>query len=67
MIETRLSIPELALIASTRAAAGAGVALLLGDMLTREQKKAVGWTLLGVGVVTTIPLLLDVIGKRVKE
>jgi hypothetical protein len=67
MIETRISLPELALIASTRAAAGAGVALLLGDMLTREQKKAVGWTLLGVGVVTTIPLLLDVIGKRVKE
>jgi hypothetical protein len=67
MIETRISLPELALIASTRAAAGAGVALLLGDMLTREQKKAVGWTLLGVGVVTTIPLLLDVIAKRVKE
>jgi hypothetical protein len=67
MIETHISIPELALIAGTRAALGAGAALLLGDMLTKEQKKAVGWTLFGVGVVTTIPLLVDVIGKRVKE
>jgi hypothetical protein len=65
MIETRISIPELALIAGTRAALGAGAALLLGDLLTGEQKKAVGWTLLLVGVVTTVPLLADVIGRRV--
>lgn len=67
MKETCISIPELALIAGTRAALGAGVALILGEMLTKEQKKAVGWTLLLVGVVTTVPLLADVIGKRVKE
>jgi EamA domain-containing membrane protein RarD len=66
MKEIRLSIPELALIASTRAALGAGAALLLGDSLTRDQKKAVGWTLLLVGVVTTVPLLANVIAKRVK-
>jgi hypothetical protein len=66
MQETRISIPELALIAGTRAALGAGAALLLGDMLTKEQKKAVGWTLFLVGAVTTIPLLADVIGRRVK-
>jgi hypothetical protein len=61
-----ISIPELALIAGTRAALGAGIALIVGDQLTKEQKKAVGWTLLLVGAVTTIPLLADVIGKRVK-
>jgi EamA domain-containing membrane protein RarD len=66
MKEIRLSMPELALIAGTRAAFGAGAALLLGDRLTREQKKAVGWTLLLVGVVTTVPLLANVIAKRVK-
>jgi len=66
MLETRISIPELALIAGTRAALGAGAALLLGDRLGKEQKKAVGWTLLLVGVVTTVPLLADVIGRRVK-
>jgi hypothetical protein len=67
MKETCISIPELSLIAGTRAALGAGVALILGEMLTKEQRKAVGWTLLLVGVVTTVPLLADVIGKRVKE
>ena len=67
MKETCISIPELALIAGTRAALGAGVALILGEMLTKEQKKAVGWTLFLVGIVTTVPLLAGVIGKRVKE
>jgi hypothetical protein len=67
MRETRISMPELALIAGTRAALGAGAALILGDRLTRGQKKAVGWTLFLVGIATTVPLLVDVIGKRVKE
>jgi len=66
MKATCISIPELALIAGTRAALGAGIALLVGDRLTEEQKKAVGWTLFLVGVVTTAPLLADVIGKRIK-
>jgi hypothetical protein len=67
MKETRVTIPELALIAGTRAALGAGAALILGDLLTKEQKKAVGWTLFLVGVVTTVPILANVIGRRVQE
>ncbi len=66
MKATCISIPELALIAGTRAALGAGIALIVGDQLTKEQKKAIGWTLFLVGVVTTVPLLADVIAKRVK-
>lgn len=66
MKEIRLSLPELSLIAGTRALLGAGVALLLGDRLTKEEKKAVGWTLFLVGAVTTVPILANVIGKRVK-
>jgi hypothetical protein len=65
MKATCISIPELALIAGTRAALGAGIALILGERLTKYQKKAVGWTLFLVGVVTTVPILADVIGKRV--
>ena len=67
MKETRLTMPELALIAGTRAALGAGVALLLGDLLPKEKRKAVGWTLFLVGAVTTVPLLVEVLGKRVEE
>jgi len=67
MKATCISIPELALIAGTRAALGAGIALIAREQLTKEQKKAVGRTLLLVGVVTKVPLLADVIGKRVKS
>ena len=66
MKKTYLSMPELALIAGTRAALGAGAALIFGDRLARDQKKAVGWTLFLVGIVTTVPLLANVIGRRAK-
>ena len=51
-----VTVPQIALIAGTRGALGAGIALLLADSLSREQRKAVGWTLLAVGALTTIPL-----------
>jgi uncharacterized membrane protein YfcA len=62
MRETRVTLPELALIAGTRAALGAGIGLLLADRLPDNQRKAVGWTLLLVGAVTTIPLAIEVFG-----
>jgi hypothetical protein len=64
MKETRLTIPEVSLIAGTRAALGGGLALLLADRLSREQRKATGWALLLVGAVTTIPLAMLVFGRR---
>jgi hypothetical protein len=64
MKTSALTFPEIALIAGTRAMGGAGIALLLGDKLGEDQRKAVGWTLLAIAVVTTIPLLVDVLGKR---
>jgi hypothetical protein len=64
MKETRVTIPELALIAGTRAALGGGLALLLADRLSREQRKAAGWALFLVGALTTIPLGMIVLGKR---
>lgn len=63
MREVTLAVPELALIAGTRAALGAGIALLLSERLGPEQRRAVGWTLLAVGVISTIPLAIDVVGK----
>jgi hypothetical protein len=59
-----LTLPEIGLLAGTRAALGAGVGLLLGERLSREQRQAVGWTLLVIGLITTIPLALEVFGKR---
>jgi len=64
MKETRLSLPELALIAGTRVALGAGLGLLLSDRLPLDQRKAVGWTLFLLGLFSTVPLALDVFGNR---
>ncbi len=64
MKKSSLSLPEIALIGGTRGMLGAGLGLLLADRLSDEQRRAVGWTLLLVGVVTTVPLLLNVLGKR---
>ena len=64
MKTVRLTLPEIALLAGTRAALGAGVGLLLGERLNRDQRQAVGWTLLVVGLLTTIPLALEVFGTR---
>jgi hypothetical protein len=60
MKQVVLTFPELGLIAGTRAALGAGLALLLNDRLSPEQRRAVGWTLLAVGIITTVPLGVEV-------
>ena len=63
MRHASLTLPEIAAVAATRAAGGAGLALLLGDKLAPEQRRTVGWTLLAIGILTTIPLVADVFGK----
>jgi uncharacterized membrane protein YfcA len=64
MRELHVSLPELALVAGTRAMLGAGLGLLLADRLPEDRRKAVGWTLLLVGAATTIPLAFEVLGSR---
>jgi hypothetical protein len=63
-LKTDITIPEIGLIAITRALLGAGVAFVVADRLDTRERKAVGWTLTGVGVLTTIPLLIDMLIKR---
>lgn len=64
MRTTHLTLPELGLIAGTRAALGAGLGLLLADRLPERERRAVGWTLLTIGAITTIPLGLTVFERR---
>jgi hypothetical protein len=40
------------------------VGLLLADRLSEEQRKNIGWTLVAVGVLTTIPLAAMLLGRR---
>ena len=63
MKERTLTMPDLALIAGTRIALGAGIGLLLADRLNEDRRKGAGWALLAVGVLTTIPLVMKVLGK----
>jgi hypothetical protein len=63
-VKVKLSMPELALIAGTRVALGAGLALLLADRLSREQRKAAGTALAVVGAITTFPIMLEVLANR---
>jgi len=63
MREVQVTLPELALLVGTRAALGVGLGLLLADRLPESQRKAVGWTLLLVGAVTTVPLAFELLGK----
>jgi hypothetical protein len=62
MRETRITLPELGLVAGTRAALGAGIGLLLADRLSPEQRRAVGWTLVVVGALSTVPLAFEILG-----
>jgi hypothetical protein len=64
MKERGLTVPEIIQIAGTRIALGAGIGLLLGDKLNKDQRKSAGLALLIVGVLSTIPLAINVAGKR---
>ena len=61
-----LRIPEIGFIAGTRGALGAGLGLLLADRLNHRQQKRLGWVLLTIGAVTTVPIIVNVI-RRAKR
>ncbi len=63
MHERQISIPELGMVASTRAALGFGLGLLLADRWPADQRRAIGWTLFIVGLISTVPLALEVLGR----
>ena len=63
LTQRAFTIPEIMLVAGTRVALGVGVGLLLSDRLNKDQRKAAGWALLAVGVLTTIPIVKGVLAK----
>ena len=67
MTRTPLSIPEIAIIGGTRAALGAGVGMLLADRLNDDQRRAVGWTLVAIGAITTIPIVAQLMKSNAEQ
>ena len=63
LTERAVTIPEVMLIAGTRVALGIGIGLLISDQLNDDQRKAAGWALFGLGVITTIPLITGLLAK----
>jgi hypothetical protein len=62
MKDIRISLPELALIAGTRAALGVRVGLLAARYLSDDQRRSVGWTLVSFGALCTVPLAFQILG-----
>jgi hypothetical protein len=62
-----LTIPELAFIAGTRAALGFGAALLLSSKMREERRRTLGWSLVGLGVATTIPAARKVLQRSTSD
>jgi hypothetical protein len=58
-----VSFPELMFVAATRGMAGAGLGLLLADHVKPEARKAVGWTLLALGALSTVPIAVGVFSR----
>ena len=64
MISTELRLPELAFLAGTRGLLGAGIGLLAGPGLGDSRRRQLGWTLVAIGVLTTLPLALIVLDRH---
>ena len=63
MREKSLTIPEIVMIAGTRVAFGAGLGLLVAEKLSRDTRKGAGCALLMVGALSTIPIVLGILGR----
>ena len=59
-----VTVPEIALIAATRGAIGFGAGLLLAHKFTGEQRKMLGWTLFVMGLASTIPIAMNIFGRK---
>jgi hypothetical protein len=58
-----VSLPEAALVAGTRALAGVGIGLLLGNQLIASERKKLGLSLLALGALSTIPLAMRLVPR----
>jgi len=59
-----LNLPTFGFVIATRAALAAGVGLLLSRKLSDAQRRAIGTTLVSIGVATTIPAAMAVFHKK---
>jgi len=59
----KVSLPEAALVVGTRAIAGVGIGLLLGNHLIAPERHRLGWALFAIGALTTVPLAMRIVPR----
>ena len=64
MTEKTVTLPELIFIVGTQAMLGAGVALLISQRMSAKKRRAADTILAAIGLITTIPTLMTVFGKK---
>ncbi len=67
MKERALTMPDVMLVAATRGALGVGVGLLIADSLSSDKRRAIGLSLLALGVLSTVPILINILNKPVLD
>ena len=63
MLQRRISMIELGLIAATRGMLGVGIGLLISLRLKRRRRRVVGSALAAAGALSTIPLAFRVLRR----
>jgi hypothetical protein len=64
MQDHRITMPELGLIAATRGMLGFGAGLLASEHFARDRRAGIGWMLVAIGVLSTLPLAWHVLKQR---
>ena len=59
-----IAVPTLGLVAATRGILGFGAGVLASQKIPRRRRARVGWTMLGVGVASTVPLAFHVLRRH---
>ena len=66
MRRLNVSFPEVAFIAATRGMAGAGIGLLAASHIKESSRARLGFVLLAIGILTTIPIAFAA-GRRIRH
>jgi len=60
MREHNVTMPQLGMIALTRAMMGAGIGMLIADRIDEKKRKAIAIPLVALGALSTVPLAISV-------
>lgn len=59
-----VTLLQIGILSGTRAIAAAGLAFVLAEKIPRDQRRAIGWSLLGSGTVVFVGLLIDLLARN---